>query len=74
MAGSSEPAFLFLSIKMELLLHRLFIYFATPPEFFQLSNNNFRVADSLQVPTYRYKDVHHKLVPFLKTATKFQNY
>ena len=31
MAGSSEPAFLFLSIKMELLLHRLFIYFATAP-------------------------------------------
>ena len=33
MAGSSEPAFLFLSIKMELLLHRLFIYFATAPSF-----------------------------------------
>ena len=31
MAGSSEPAFLFLDIKMELLLHRLFIYFATAP-------------------------------------------
>ena len=35
MAGSSEPAFLFLSIKMELLLHRLFIYFATAPSFFK---------------------------------------
>ena len=31
MAGSSEPAFLFLDIKMELLLHRLSIYFATAP-------------------------------------------
>ena len=33
MAGSSEPAFLFLDIKMELLLHRLFIYFATAPPY-----------------------------------------
>ena len=33
MAGSSEPAFLFLDIKRELLLHRLFIYFATAPFF-----------------------------------------
>ena len=33
MAGSSEPAFLFLSKKMELMLHRLFIYFATAPSF-----------------------------------------
>ena len=34
MAGSSEPAFLFLGIKMELLLHRLLIYFATAPVLF----------------------------------------
>ena len=30
-AGSSEPAFLLLGIKNELLPHRLFIYFATAP-------------------------------------------
>ena len=31
MAGSSEPAFLFLGTKRELVLHRLSIYFATAP-------------------------------------------
>ena len=38
MAGSSEPAFLFLSIKMELLLHRLSIYFATAPKFLDIQS------------------------------------
>ena len=31
MAGSSEPAFSMLDIEKELLLYRLFIYFATAP-------------------------------------------
>ena len=48
MAGSSEPAFLFLGTKRELVLHRLFIYFATAPYYFLIV-----MMFSSSVPLYK---------------------